>query len=538
MTWFRALALAALALLFTTPAAAQDEFYPQTTQVELDPADRDAEVGELIFRGGVEIAPDKANIGGISGLEWRDGWLHAVTDDGRWMVLRPEDTLGRLVDVSWIAIHELRDAKGGKLGSKERGDAEALTQLPTGEWLIAFEQQHRIWQYAEPGGGATDPVGRSDVAALVALVAGAETNSGLETLAAFDGGLLACGEWVDPARPNCLRVTAAGAQAFHLPAPEGIAEAGGVPTDAACKADGTCYVLFRSYNEAEGNRAAIVELAPNADPKTLAVLAPPLMLDNFEGLAVREVRGKTFLYLISDDNLRNCEVKPGKGCQRTLLYKFEVKGPEVVLPPPTPESLADTSTARPGKRPHPEAASVSVVITTSLGPITLALETERAPITAANFLRYVDEKRFDGTTFYRAVHQLREPMPNGLLQGGTRNDPKRVRARIAHEPTNVTGLTHTHGAVSMARNEPGTADGDFFIAIEDQTGFDAEPSSPNPEWRAGFAVFAYVTEGMDVVAAIHAAARDPQAGEGVMKGEMLAEPVRIISARRAPPVTA
>jgi cyclophilin family peptidyl-prolyl cis-trans isomerase len=531
MTWFRTLAITALA--FAAPLQAQEEFYPQTTQVELDPANRDVEVGELIFRGGVEIAPDKAGIGGISGLEWHDSQLYAVTDDGRWLVMKPDDVAGRLVDVSSVTIGDLRDPKGGKLGSKERGDAEAITRLPTGEWLVAFEQQHRIWRYGDLGEAA---LGADD--RVAPHYAAAAANGGIETLAAIEGGVLACGEWVDPARPNCLRVTEGGAQAFHLPAPAGIAEAGGVPTDAACKADGTCYVLFRSFNESEGNRAAIVELGPDADPKTLAVLTPPLVLDNFEGLAVREVQGKSFLYLISDDNLNNCETKPGKGCQRTLLYKFEVKGPVVELPPPTPESLADTSTARPGIRPFPGAASVSVVITTSLGPITLALETERAPVTAANFLRYVDEKRFDGTTFYRSVNYQREPLPNGLLQGGTRNDPKRVRARIAHEPTSVTGLTHTHGAVSMARNEPGTADGDFFIAIEDQTGFDAEPGSANPQWRDGFAVFAYVTQGMDVVAAIHAARRDPNAGEGILKGEMLAEPVRIIAARRAAPPAA
>ena len=84
-------------------------------------------------------------------------------------------------------------------------------------------------------------------------------------------------------------------------------------------------------------------------------------------------------------------------------------------------------------------------------------------------------------------------------------------------------------------NAPGTADGDFFIMIEDQTGFDADPSASEAAWRAGFPVFAYVTGGMEVVAAIHAAARDPQAGDGVMRGEMLAAPVKIISARRVEP---
>lgn len=535
MTYRRLAAAAALlvslgtALPLATPAAAQDAFLPQTSPVELLPGQPDAEVGELIFRGGVEIAPDKAGIGGISSLEWHDGQLIAITDDGRWMTLTPEDVGPRLVDISEVTIGELRDARGGKLGSKERGDAEAISRLPSGEWLVAFEQDHRIWRYAALGEAA---VGSEDRAA--ALVAGAAPNDGIETLSAYPGGLVACGEWADPARPNCLRITDAGAQAFHLPAPEGIAEVGGVPTDAACKSDGTCYVLFRSYTPGEGNRAAVVAIAPDGAVTTLAVLAPPMMLDNFEGLAVREVPGKTLLYLASDDNFRNCETRPGAGCQRTLVMKFEIKrAPEAA--PVTPQDFAATATTRPATRPHPEAASVSVVITTSLGPITIALETERAPITAGNFLRYVDEKRLDGTTFYRSVHLPYDPQPNGLVQAGTRGDPKRNHPPITHEPTSQTGLTHTHGAVSMAMNGPGTADGDFFIVIENQTGFDAEPTASNPSWQAGFPVFGYVTSGMDVVAAIHAAERDPDAGEAVMRGEMIAQPVRIISARRVAP---
>ncbi len=524
--------LAAFAfLLAALPAHAQDEFLPLTTPVELGAGEPDREVGELVFRGGVEIAPDKANIGGISGLEWWDGQLYAVSDDGRWIVMTPEEVAGRLVDVSLVRIGDLRDDKGGKLRGKTSGDAEAVTRLATGEWLVAFERDHRIMRHAELSGPAT---GREAGAApLIAAIT--DANGGIETLAAYDGGLLACGEWVDPARPNCLRITSAGAQAFHLPAPAGIAEVGGVPTDAACKADGTCYVLFRSYVRDEGNRAAIVELPPaGTEPKVLAVFTPPLLLDNFEGLAVQEDRGVTLLYMISDDNFNNCETSLRAGCQRTLLMKFAVKGPlpppaAVIAAPPTPE------TARPGIRPFPDAASVNVVLTTSMGDITIALETERAPVTAGNFLRYVDDKRFDGTVFYRAMNLDRAPRPNGLLQGGTQFDPKRILPGIQHEPTTQTGLSHTHGALSMAMGEPGSANGDFSIMIEDQTGLDADPTASDPVWRNGYAVFGYVVAGMDVVAAIHASPIDPAKGEGFMKGEILAKPVKIISARRAEP---
>jgi cyclophilin family peptidyl-prolyl cis-trans isomerase len=527
-----ALAALMLAAPLAAPLSAQapDAFLPMTTPVTLTEGENQTRAGELVFRGGVEIAPDKADIGGVSGLTWHDGALFAVTDDGRWMEFEISEVAGRLVDVAGVRLGPLLDDKGKMLGAKQRGDAEALTRLESGEWLVAFEQEHRIWRYADLEGPATGSETRA-----ATLTAGAEANGGLETLAAFPGGLLACGEWVDAARPNCLRITDSGAAPFHLAAPAGIAEAGGVPTDAECASDGTCYVLFRSYNPSEGNRAGLVALAPDNTAQTLGVLAPPLKLDNFEGLALREEGARRFLYVISDDNFRNCEVKPGAGCQRTLLYKFAIgddPAPSADAPvaavPPRPE------TGRPGKRPFPEAASVNVVLTTELGDITIALETERAPVTAKNFLRYVDEKRFDGTVFYRAMRLDREPAPNGLLQGGTRWEAKRILPGIPHEPTSQTGLTHTHGAVSMAMGAPGTANGDFSIMIEDQTGLNADPSASDPVWKNGYAVFGYVIGGMDVVAKIHATPVDPDKGEGWMKGEMLAKPVTIITVRRAP----
>ena len=173
-----------------------------------------------------------------------------------------------------------------------------------------------------------------------------------------------------------------------------------------------------------------------------------------------------------------------------------------------------------------------VVIETSMGDITVSIETERAPITAGNFLRYVDEDRFDGTKFYRAMHLDWGEPPNGLLQGGTQMHPDRVLDPIAHEPTTRTGLSHTDGALSMARYDPGTATGDFSIMIKDQTGLDANPASPDPSLKAGFAVFGYVVEGMEVVHAIHALPPDPDKGEGWMKGQLLADPVEIVDMRR------
>jgi peptidyl-prolyl cis-trans isomerase A (cyclophilin A) len=174
------------------------------------------------------------------------------------------------------------------------------------------------------------------------------------------------------------------------------------------------------------------------------------------------------------------------------------------------------------------AATVKVVLRTNLGDISLALEQERAPITVNNFLHYVDQKRLDGTEFYRAL-TLDEQGQYGLIQGGLRNNPRRVFKPIAHEPTNLTGLSHISGAISMARAEPGTASADFFIVIGDNVSYDAQPDGGDP----GYAVFGHVVDGMDVVRAILQQPRAAGVGEGIMSGQMLANPVRILTARRA-----
>ena len=176
----------------------------------------------------------------------------------------------------------------------------------------------------------------------------------------------------------------------------------------------------------------------------------------------------------------------------------------------------------------PAPATVKVVLKTALGDILLAVETERAPITAANFLRYVDQKRLDGSEFYRSM-AVTEDGQYGLIQGGLRGNPKRVLKPIAHEPTSVTGLSHVNGAISMARADPGTATADFFIVIGDLVALDAQPNGGDP----GYAVFGHVLDGMDVVHDILGQPRSPTAGEGVLQGQMLAIPVKILTARRA-----
>ena len=111
--------------------------------------------------------------------------------------------------------------------------------------------------------------------------------------------------------------------------------------------------------------------------------------------------------------------------------------------------------------PVADPADVRVLLQTDKGPIVIAVHQGKAPVTAANFLKYVDEKRFDGTAFYRGVGA-----PDyGFVQGGAQNDPKRILPPIAHEPTSRTGLVHDDGALSMARYAPGSATGDFFVVL-------------------------------------------------------------------------
>lgn len=175
--------------------------------------------------------------------------------------------------------------------------------------------------------------------------------------------------------------------------------------------------------------------------------------------------------------------------------------------------------------PAPKPATVRVVLTTELGRIVLELEKERAPITVANFVKYVNAKRFDGIGFYRAVTVA----PGfGLVQAGQRDGAK-LYPPIAHEPTSQTGLTHGDGTISMARAAPGSAVADWFIMIGASPAMDANPAAPGD--NLGFAAFGRVVEGMDVVRQIQTAPTDPTQGEGVMKGQMIAKPVKILTAR-------
>ena len=175
-------------------------------------------------------------------------------------------------------------------------------------------------------------------------------------------------------------------------------------------------------------------------------------------------------------------------------------------------------------------ANPKVAITTDHGVITAEIFQDKAPITAGNFLRYVDTRRYDDSQFYRAVRVPNAP-DVGLIEAGVPNHPEHLLPPIKHEPTTLTGLHNTEGTLSLARFAPGTGQADFSIVIGDGTYLDADPSQPGD--NLGFAAFGRVTEGMDVVKAILGLPTDGPAKNPTMKGQILSPPVKIITMRRA-----
>jgi peptidyl-prolyl cis-trans isomerase A (cyclophilin A) len=169
------------------------------------------------------------------------------------------------------------------------------------------------------------------------------------------------------------------------------------------------------------------------------------------------------------------------------------------------------------------AVNPRVLIRTEKGDIIVEVDLARAPVTSANFLRYVDAELYDGSTFHRTVTMANQPdnaVRIEVIQGG-QLPPAKEFPPIAHETTAVTGLKHVDGAISMARDKPGTATSSFFFCINDQPELDFG-GQRNPDGQ-GFAAFGRVVEGMDVVRAIQALPA---------RGQQLTPPVKIISIRR------
>jgi len=164
-----------------------------------------------------------------------------------------------------------------------------------------------------------------------------------------------------------------------------------------------------------------------------------------------------------------------------------------------------------------------IYIRTELGVIVVQVDQGKAPVTAANFLRYVDAKRYDGAVFHRTVTMANQPTDEvkiEVIQGGQLADDQ-CFAPIPLERTSVTGLKHVDGTISMARSAPDSAASSFFICVGDQPELDFG-GKRNKDGQ-GFAAFGRVVFGMDKVRKIQ---------QSPCQGQLLSPPIKILSAGR------
>lgn len=181
--------------------------------------------------------------------------------------------------------------------------------------------------------------------------------------------------------------------------------------------------------------------------------------------------------------------------------------------------------------PAEETGAVRVLMETEFGDIVIEVYPDKAPVTAGNFLRYVDGEHYDGATFYRTVTYEND---NGnpkieVIQGGI-GDTATPFPPIEHETTEQTGIRHGDGVVSMGRGEVGTAASEFFICIGDQPGLDYGQSR-NPDMQ-GFAAFGRVVSGMQAVHRIHELPSGAPADNAYVEGQMIEAPAVIRTMRR------
>lgn len=320
---------AALALAACSQSAADAPIAEQWRRLDLNvtPIEFGAEsVGHLRFRGGLHLqGAGEGMFGGLSGLEvLEDGRLVAITDDGRWFEAQIAlDEAGALVGLNDARIALMRDEDGQPFENKAAGDSEGLAQLPDGRFAVSFEQEPRVLIYDLNRDG---PFGAAVRGPLLAETRRLRANVGLEALAVTSEGALLVGAeglnrhgtplWVAP-----LDAASPAPPRINYPLVGGFAL-----TSLDHLPDGGFVALERFYAPIIGARARVTRITEDAlsaggdtlaGVELLAEIAPPLAVDNFEGVAaVRTPEGGVRLYIVSDDNF--------SARQRTLLLAFDV----------------------------------------------------------------------------------------------------------------------------------------------------------------------------------------------------------------------
>jgi hypothetical protein len=315
------------ALLLVLPGCAATQASGTAVEVSaravaLHPTDPTvSEVGRLTYRGGVHLRAHDSRFAELSALRiLPDGErIVAVTDRGHWLTARLQhDARGVLQGLVDVHMDALRDADGRAL-QPPWSDAEALAVTPDGTKFVGFERHHRIWRYPPadpPFSGPPEPLPTPPG------LERAPFNEGIEAMTLLpDGRLFVLTEGLFDADGDIVGWVGGEKGWSPLRYRPG---AGLVPTGAAVLPSGDVLVLERGFGLVSGFRIRVARVAAAAirsdarlQGEELALLAPPLSVDNFEGIDVRVTEaGKTLIYLLSDNNRLPF--------QRTLLLQFEL----------------------------------------------------------------------------------------------------------------------------------------------------------------------------------------------------------------------
>jgi hypothetical protein len=322
------LALSALALAACSPSAADAPIPEQWRQIDVTatPVALGARRAEhLLYRGGLVLTSSDATFGGLSGLEVLDNnRLIAISDAGQWFeghLVLSED--GELTGLTEVRTALMRDEDGQPFANKAAGDSEDMTQMPDGRFAVSFEQTQTIRIYDLNRDG---PFGAAVAGPPLARTETLRPNVGLEALAALPDGELLVGAEGGGSATTPLWRAPLDAHAPVEPLTGYPPERGYSLTSLDRLPDGGFVALERFYAPIIGARARITRFPDSAleahgdrlgDVEELAKLAPPLTLDNFEGIsAVRMPNGVTRIYIVSDNNFSTR--------QRTLLLAFDV----------------------------------------------------------------------------------------------------------------------------------------------------------------------------------------------------------------------
>lgn len=282
-------------------------------------------VGPLRYRGGLELQSADPNFGGLSGLAvGADGKLVAVSDQGFWFAAKLVfNDAGDLIGLVDARLAAMRGEDGQPFASKFAGDSEDVARLPDGRLAVSFERDHRVAVYDLDRKG---PAAAPDLTIRPADTEKLRPNQSFEGVAPFGSDrLLIASErgtnggtprfWISSLDPAVHAPSAGKAAVEPQFGISGLARLG----------DGDYLELQRFYAPLIGARIVLAKVSgddlaaspPRWRAETIAELAPPVGLDNFEGVAVvPSVAGPSRIYLISDNNF--------SGGQRTLLYAFDL----------------------------------------------------------------------------------------------------------------------------------------------------------------------------------------------------------------------